>query len=73
MLILNLGNTYVADNKQDLAIKTYDKLNEEFKNGSFTSKAILRQGLVYYNADKDELSFGQIQKSRRRFRKHLKL
>ena len=49
-----LGNTYVAENKQDLAIKTYDRLNTEFKKGSFTSKAILRQGLVYYNSDKDE-------------------
>jgi TolA-binding protein len=41
--LFELGNTYVAENKQDLAIKTYDKLNAEFKNGSFTSKAILRQ------------------------------
>jgi len=52
--LFELGNTYVAEKKQDLAIKTYDRLNAEFKNGSFTSKAILRQGLVYYNADKDE-------------------
>ena len=52
--LFELGNTYVAENKQDLAIKTYDKLTTEFKNGLFTSKAILRQGLVYYNADKDE-------------------
>ena len=27
---------------------------KEFKNGSFASKAILRQGLIYYNAQKDE-------------------
>lgn len=52
--MFELGNTYVAENKQDLAIKTYDKLNAEFKNGSFTSKAVLRQGLIYYNSDKDE-------------------
>jgi tetratricopeptide (TPR) repeat protein len=57
-----LGNTYVADNKPDLAIKTYDKLNAEFKNGSFTSKAILRQGLVYYNADKDEQALTKFKK-----------
>jgi len=57
-----LGNTYVAQNKQDLAIKTYDKLNAEFKNGSFTAKAILRQGLVYYNADKDEQALVKFKK-----------
>jgi tetratricopeptide (TPR) repeat protein len=60
--LFELGNTYVADNKQDLAIKTYDKLNAEFKNGSFTSKAILRQGLVYYNADKDEQALTKFKK-----------
>jgi tetratricopeptide (TPR) repeat protein len=57
-----LGNTYVAQNKQDLAIKTFDRLNAEFKNGSFTSKAILRQGLVYYNADKDEQALVKFKK-----------
>ena len=57
-----LGNTYVAENKQDLALKTYDKLNSEFKNGLFTSKAILRQGLIYYNSDKDELALIKFKK-----------
>ncbi len=60
--LFELGNTYVAENNQDLAIKTYDKLNAEFKNGSFTSKAILRQGLVYYNADKDEEALTKFKK-----------
>ena len=60
--LFELGNTYVADSKQDLAIKTYYKLNAEFKNGSFTSKAILRQGLVYYNADKDEQALTKFKK-----------
>ncbi len=57
-----LGNTYVAQNNQDLAIKTFDKLNAEFKNGSFTSKAILRQGLIYYNSDKDEQALTKFKK-----------
>lgn len=53
-VLFELGNTYVADKQKDLAIKTYDRLNTEFKNGSFTSKAILRQGLIYYNSDRDD-------------------
>ncbi len=57
-----LGNTCVAENKQDLAIKTYDRLNAEFVKGSYTSKAILRQGLVYYNADKDEQALVKFKK-----------
>ncbi|PRZ27980.1 tetratricopeptide repeat protein [Flavobacterium granuli] len=48
-----LANTYVATGKQDLALKTYDRLINEFKNGSYTAKAVLRQGLVYYNSDKN--------------------
>jgi TolA-binding protein len=60
--LFELGNTYVAEKKSDLAIQTYDRLNTEFKKGSFTSKAILRQGLVYYNSDKDELALVKFKK-----------
>ena len=60
--LFELGNTYVAENKKDLAIDTYDRLNTEFKKGSYTSRAILRQGLVYYNADKDEQALTKFKK-----------
>ncbi|WP_035670655.1 tetratricopeptide repeat protein [Flavobacterium sp. 83] len=60
--LFELGNTYVAENKTDLAVKTYDRLNAEFKRGSFTSRAILRQGLVYYNSDKDEQALVKFKK-----------
>jgi TolA-binding protein len=61
-VLFELGNTYVSQNKQDLAIKTYDRLNTEFKKGSYASRAILRQGLVYYNSDKDELALAKFKK-----------
>ena len=48
-----LAGTYVASGKQDLALKTYDRLINEFKNGSYTAKAVLRQGLIYYNSDRN--------------------
>jgi TolA-binding protein len=48
-----LGNTYVSEKKNDSAIKTYDQLISENRNGSYASKAMLRQGLIYYNADND--------------------
>jgi TolA-binding protein len=51
--LFELANTYVAEKKGDLAVKTYDQLLNEFRNGSYSSKAILRQGLVYYNAEND--------------------
>src|SRR5690606_20680746 len=50
--LFELANTYVATNKQDSALKTYDRLISEYKTSPFISKAILRQGLVYYNSDR---------------------
>jgi TolA-binding protein len=60
--LFELGNTYVTENKTDLAISTYDKLIAEFKNGSYASKAILRQGLIYYNGEKDQLALTKFKK-----------
>jgi tetratricopeptide (TPR) repeat protein len=61
-VLFELGNTYVAENKQDLAIKAYDKLVNSFKNSSYTSRAILRQGLIYYNSDRDDLAITKFKK-----------
>ncbi|REG98459.1 tetratricopeptide repeat protein [Flavobacterium aquicola] len=61
-VLFELGNTYVAENKQDLAIKAYDKLITGFKSSSYTSKSILRQGLIYYNSDKDDLAIAKFKK-----------
>jgi tetratricopeptide (TPR) repeat protein len=60
--LFELGNTYVADKKEELALKTYNQLISEFPDGSFTSKALLRQGLVYYNDDKDDLALAKFKK-----------
>ncbi len=60
--LFELGNTYVAENKTTLAIKSYGRLNSEFQNSTFTSKAVLRQGLIYYNADQDTLALIKFKK-----------
>ncbi len=60
--LMELGNTYVAENKTDFAVKAYDQLLSEFKNGLFAAKAVLRQGLVYYNAQKEELALVKFKK-----------
>ena len=57
-----LANTYVASNKQDLALKTFDRLIAESKNGTYTAKSLLRQGLVYYNSDKNDLALTKFKK-----------
>lgn len=60
--LFELANTYVAEKKDDLAVKTYDKLITNYKNSSYTARAILRQGLVYYNSDKDDLAIAKFKK-----------
>ena len=46
----------------DLAIKTYEQLLNEFKKGSYASKSILRQGLIYYNGNKEEQALVKFKK-----------
>ncbi|MBU2928462.1 tetratricopeptide repeat protein [Winogradskyella psychrotolerans] len=46
-----LANSYVKSNETDKAMQMYDRLNSEYKTSAFTSKALLRQGLVYYNGN----------------------
>lgn len=49
-----LGNSYVKANQTNKAMARYDKLNSEFKMSSFVPKSLLRQGLIHYNASKNE-------------------
>lgn len=46
-----LANSYVKANDTDKAMQMYDRLNSEYKTSAFTSKALLRQGLVFYNGN----------------------
>jgi TolA-binding protein len=49
-----LANSYVKNNETAKAMNMYDRLNTEYKRSIFTSKALLRQGLVHYNANDNE-------------------
>ncbi|MCA0132851.1 tetratricopeptide repeat protein [Winogradskyella alexanderae] len=49
-----LANTYVKSGEIDKALEMYDRLNTEYRRSAFTSKALLRQGLVYYNTNDNE-------------------
>ncbi|MBU2950180.1 tetratricopeptide repeat protein [Tamlana agarivorans] len=45
-----LGNSYVKENDIAKATAIYNALSTEYRMSSFVPKALLRQGLVYYNA-----------------------
>mgnify|MGYP000052998627 CR=1 FL=1 len=49
-----LGNSYVKANEKDKAMQMYNRLSSEYKMSSFVPKALLRQGLVYYNDSENE-------------------
>lgn len=57
-----LGNTYVNENKVDLAVAAYDKLIATYSESSYVPKSILRQGLVYYNNNLPEKALVKFKK-----------
>ncbi len=52
--LFELGNTYVKTNQPNQANQAYNKLNSEYKTSAFVPKALLRQGLVHYNANQND-------------------
>ncbi|AEW86140.1 hypothetical protein B0A78_10280 [Flavobacterium columnare NBRC 100251 = ATCC 23463] len=60
--LYELANTYTTTGQSANAIKMYDQLVAEYKNGRYAAKAILRQGLIFYNEDKDDLALLKFKK-----------
>lgn len=50
--LYELGNTYVAQNKNSEAISAYDQMIRDIPNSSFVSKALLKKALIYENTGK---------------------
>ena len=46
-----LGNSYVKLNQTDQAMTAYDEVVNNYSMSSLVSKSLLKQGLVYFNAD----------------------
>ncbi len=57
-----LGNSYVKANNTADGMKMYDRLNTEYKRSAFVPKSLLRQGLIHYNNDDNELALGKFKK-----------
>ena len=48
-----LGDAYTRANKTDDAIEAYENLMKYYKRSSYVPKALLKQGLIYYNTEQD--------------------
>lgn len=57
-----LANSYVKSNEIEKAMAMYDRLNAEYRNSVFISKALLRQGLAYYNTNDNERALNKFKK-----------
>ncbi len=49
--LFELGNTYLKSAQDNLALQTYDVLLNTVKRSPFKAKALLKEGLIYYNQD----------------------
>ena len=45
-----------------MRITTYDRLINGYKSSSYVAKAILKQGLIYYNGNKEEQALTKFKK-----------
>ncbi|GAB1857703.1 tetratricopeptide repeat protein [Flavobacteriaceae bacterium MHTCC 0001] len=57
--LYELGNSYVKANQPDEAMARYNTLNSEYRMSSFVPKSLLRQGLIHYNAGKNEAALSK--------------
>ncbi|MGS2727245.1 tetratricopeptide repeat protein [Psychroserpens sp. BH13MA-6] len=62
-----LANSYVKANDIQKAMNLYNTLNSEYPNSVFIPKALLRQGLAYYNDNDNELALSKFKKVARDF------
>ena len=52
--LFELGNTYVAQGEENKGLQAYDRLITDFIGSSLVPQALMRQGLVNYNANRNE-------------------
>ncbi|WP_149275023.1 tetratricopeptide repeat protein [Pareuzebyella sediminis] len=52
--LFELANTLVASGQEQQGIQMYDRMIGEFRGSSLVPQAMMRQGLVHYNASRNE-------------------
>jgi TolA-binding protein len=53
-VLFELGNSYIRDNKEQEGLEAYDQMIREYNGSRLVPQALLRQGLVHYNASRNE-------------------
>ena len=58
--LFELGNSYIKNNQENLGLQTYDRLVNEFSRSKFAPRGMLRQGLVHYNASRNQQALAKL-------------
>ncbi|MDC6386428.1 outer membrane protein assembly factor BamD [Flagellimonas taeanensis] len=58
--LFELGNSYIKDNQENLGLRTYDRLVAEYAKSKFAPQGMLRQGLVHYNASRNQQALDKL-------------
>lgn len=62
-----LGNSYVKNNQNNLALENFDNLILNYKRSPLVSKALLKKGLIYYNTNQNEQALATYKNIVKRF------
>lgn len=57
--LFELGNTYVAQGQESKGLEAYDRMISEYRGSSLVPQALMRQGLVNYNASRYEAALAK--------------
>ncbi len=60
--LYELGNSYVKENQINKAMEIYDTLTANYSTSPFVPKVLLRQGLMFYTARKNETALTKFKK-----------
>jgi len=57
--LFELANTLISTGQEQQGLQTYDRLIREYQGSSLVPEAMVRQGLVHYNANRNEQALGE--------------
>jgi len=60
--LFELGNTYIKQGDEAKGLNAYDTLLAQFSKSRFAPRAMLRQGLVHYNANRNEQALTKLKR-----------
>jgi TolA-binding protein len=52
--LFELGNTYISSGQEQSGLQAYDRLIQGYRGSSLVPQTMMRQGLVHYNANRNE-------------------